>query len=472
MLGSESKAVPSLARGDGVSNLKFSMTLITSPQSLQTEQALELLEGIIAQSQADGITVTLKARDKALSRFSENQLTQNMETNKLSVTITSYYGQRSASAYTTDLTPASLAETRKVSESMARLAPEDPEWVPLLEPQSYEDRLPGYSEVTANFSPLARGEIVQQVCTQAKQGGVESSGIISTDVSVTAIANSAGLRALGKTTDADFSVTAKQDNGSSWLQRSAIEVTDIPVAQITEQVIEKAIASRNPREIQPGFYPVIFEGAAFASLLPWVVWNLNAREADEGRSFMSRFDSEGQVIGNLLGEQLFSPLVQVERQPSHPLLQDINFCSNGLANTDLSIIKDGIPQTIFYSRYWAQKMGKRPQGDLYPIVMQGSNQSTADLIAQTDRGILVTRAWYVRYVNPRTLEVTGMTRDGTFWIEGGKIAYPIKNLRFNQCLPAMLKDIEQVSQVQRYGSLVVPGVKVGSFCFTSITDSI
>jgi len=227
------------------------MALITSPQSLQPEQALELLEGIIAQSDAEGITVTLKARDKALSRFSENQLTQNMETNKLSVTITSYYGQRSASAYTTDLTPASLAETRQISETMARLAPEDPEWMPLLEPQSYEDRLPGYSEVTANFSPLARGEIVQQVCTQAKQGGVESSGIISTDVSVTAIANSAGLRGVGRTTDADFSVTAKQGNGSSWLQRSAIEVTDIPVAQITAQVIEKAIASRDPREVQP-----------------------------------------------------------------------------------------------------------------------------------------------------------------------------------------------------------------------------
>lgn len=448
------------------------MTLITSPQSLQSEQALELLEEIITQSEADGVYVTLKAKEEALSRFSENQLSQNMETTKLSVSITSYFGQRSASAYTTEITPESLKETRERSESLARLAPLDPEWVALLPPQTYEDRLAGYSQITANFSPLARGEIVQKVCNQAKKAGVVSTGTVSTDVSLLAIANSAGLRAVGSTTESDFSVTAKQDNGSSWLQTSAIDITDLAFTEITEKVINRAIASRNPREISPGFYPVVFEGAAFASLLPWVIWNLNAREADEGRSFMSRFDSQGQVIGNLVGEQLFSPLVQVDRQPTHPLLQARTFCSNGLPNQDLSIIKDGIPETILYSRYWAQKMNKIPQGDLYPIVMKGSEQTTADLISQTERGILVTRAWYVRYVNPRTLEVTGMTRDGTFWLEDGKIAYPIKNLRFNQSLPTMLKEVEQVSQVQRYGGVVVPGVKVGSFCFTSTTDSV
>lgn len=448
------------------------MTLITTPQSLQPEQALELLDGIIAKSEAEGVFVTLKAKDEALSRFSENQLTQNMETNKLSVSITSYFGKRSATVYTTELTTSSLEEARQHSETLARLAPEDPEWVPLLSPQTYEDRLSGYSQTTANFSPLARGEIVQRVCNQAKKAGVESSGTISTDVSVIALANSAGLKAVARTTEADFSVTARQENGSSWLNRSAIDIQDIPVEEITEQVINRAIATRNPREITPGIYPVILEGAAMASLLPWVIWNLNARGADEGRSFMSRLDNEGKVIGNLVGEPIFSPIVQVERQPSHPLLQTSNFCSNGIPNTNLTIIENGIPKTLFYSRYWAEKMGKIAQGDLFPVVMKGSEKTTAELIAQTPRGILVTRAWYVRYVNPRTLEVTGMTRDGTFWIEDGQIAYPIKNLRFNQNLPAMLKDIEQVSQVQRYGSVVVPGVKVSSFCFTSITDSI
>jgi predicted Zn-dependent protease len=136
------------------------------------------------------------------------------------------------------------------------------------------------------------------------------------------------------------------------------------------------------------------------------------------------------------------------------------------------VIKDGVPQTLSYSRYWAQQQDKEPTGAMFPIVMSGSNQSLADLIAQTERGILVNRAWYVRYVNPRTLEVTGMTRDGTFWIEDGQIAYPIKNLRFNQSLPEMLREVDALSTVQRFGSSVVPGIRVKAFNFSSVTDSV
>ncbi|MGL5795523.1 MAG: metallopeptidase TldD-related protein, partial [Waterburya sp.] len=136
------------------------------------------------------------------------------------------------------------------------------------------------------------------------------------------------------------------------------------------------------------------------------------------------------------------------------------------------IIKDGIPQTLAYSRYWAEKQNTKPTGSIYPIVMTGSEQTVADLIASTERGILVSRAWYVRYVNPKTLEVTGMTRDGTFLIEDGKLVHPIKNLRFNQCLPTMLKNVVAVSQAQRCGGSVIPGCKVENFHFSSITDSV
>ena len=162
----------------------------------------------------------------------------------------------------------------------------------------------------------------------------------------------------------------------------------------------------------------------------------------------------------------------MQRNPSYPLLQSSTFFNDGMKKDDLEIIKAGIPQTLFYSRYWAQKQGKTATGGMSPIVMLGSNQSLEDLIAQTERGILVSRAWYVRYVNPRTLEVTGMTRDGTFWIEQGKIAYPIKNMRFNQCLPELLAHVEALSSVERYGNTVAPGVKVKAFNFSSITDSV
>jgi predicted Zn-dependent protease len=442
-----------------------------TPTLLNEDEALSIVESAIAHSEAEGVFVSLNASESSLSRFSENQISQNIAKSKFSLTITSYFGKRSASASTTEFDPEAISQTIRRAEDLARVAPEDPEWVPLLEPQVYDNRLPAFDDETAMLAPLARGEIVERVCTLCNKANANGSGTLSTSASVRAIGNSLGLRAFDRSTESDFSVTARLDNGSSWGNRTASAIASLPIAEITERVIERAIASCNPRKIQPGVYPVVFDAAAFASLLPWVIWNLDARTADEGRSFMSRHDEAGNPNGNRLGEAMFSPLLQVRRNAAHPLLRAGTFFDDGLSNSEKEIIKDGVVQTLSYSRYWAQEKGKQPTGFLSPIVMEGSDRDISDLIAQTERGILVNRAWYVRYVNLRTLEVTGMTRDGTFWIEDGKIAYPIANLRFNQCLPDMLRDIEALSSVQRHSS-VVPGVKVKAFNFSSATDSI
>jgi predicted Zn-dependent protease len=447
------------------------------PTLLSKDEALDLVEKVIQQSEAEGVFVSLSASESALSRFSENQMTQNLSRNKFSLSITSYFGKRSASASTTELDLDAIKDTIERSQELARIAPEDPEWVPLLEPQDYEQRTPAFDEATATFSPLARGEIVQRVCAMCRGArpyapGVEGSGTLSTAAFLQAVGNSRGLRACDRGTEADFSFTARIEDGSSWSQRTAFAVDQLPIEPLTEQLIERALSSRQPREVSPGKYPVVFDGAAFAGLLAWVMWNFDARAADEGRSFMSRTDEMGKPAGNRLGEQLFSPLVQVQRNPAHPLLQSGTFFGDGLSNRYLEVIKNGIPQTLSYSRYWAEQQGKEPTGAMFPIVMSGSNQSLTDLIAQTERGILVNRSWYVRYVNPKTLEVTGMTRDGTFWIEEGQIAYPIKNLRFNQSLPEMLRDVDALSSVERFDSSIVPGVRVKAFNFSSVTDSI
>ncbi|MEO0847899.1 MAG: TldD/PmbA family protein [Cyanobacteria bacterium J06648_1] len=448
------------------------MTLATLNSFLTKEEALALIDLAIAQSQADGVFISLSASETALSRFSENQISQNVRKNTFSLTVTSYFGKRSASAATTELDHEAIAQTVRRAEDLARIAPEDPEWVELLPNQTYSDRLPAFDQATATLSPLAKGEIIQEVCSLSQDAGVNGSGTLSFRVSLGAIGNSAGLRGCDRTTEADFSYTARIDNGSSWNRCTASRIDQLPVKDLTQKVIERATASRNPQNIAPGDYTVVFEPAAFASLLPWVVWNLDARAADEGRSFMSRRDDAGQPMGNKVGEQLFNPIVQVERNPAHPLLQSDRFFGNGLSNNQLDIIKNGISQTLSYSRYWAKEQHREPTGAMYPIVMAGSDQTVADLIASTARGILVTRAWYVRYVNPRTLEVTGMTRDGTFLIENGKISHPVKNLRFNQSLPTMLNNVVAVSKAQRCGGSVIPGCKVENFHFSSITDSI
>lgn len=448
------------------------MTLATTSLLLGEDEALSLIAQTIQNSEAEAVFVSLAASESALTRFSENQITQNLSKNDVKLTVTSIFGRRCASCATTDLTPEAIAQTLRRSEELARFAPEDPEWVPLLEPQTYEARTPGFDEATATLSPLARGEWVERVCARSRRAGVEGSGTLSAGVSLQAIGSSTGLQVCDRTTTADFSYTARIEDGSSWDCNSAIAFSQLPLEETAQTVIDRAQQSRNPREMQPGVYPVIFSSAAFAELVSWVAWDLDARAADEGRSFMSRTDEAGNPIGNRVGEPLFSPLVQVQRDPAHPLLQSSRFFSEGLPNLPLDIIRDGIPQTLSYSRYWAQEKGKEATGFFSPIVIAGSEKSLADLIAQTERAILVSRAWYVRYVNPRTLEVTGMTRDGTFWIENGKIAYPVKNFRFNQSLPEMLRDVDALSRVQRYDSSVVPGARVKVFNFSSVTDSV
>jgi predicted Zn-dependent protease len=448
------------------------MTLATNSILISPDEALSLLETVLHHSQAEDVTVTLNNTEESLTRFSENQISQNLTTRQFNLSITSYFGKRCASASTNELEPDAIIATLRRSEELAQVAPEDPEWVPPLEPQTYDDRMPGFDQETANLSPLRKGKIIQKVCQLATQSNIEASGTLSSEAILFAVANSRGLRACNRLTSADFSVTARIETGSAWTQRTACSVNQLPIKSLTETIINRALLSRNPREISPGIYPVVFDGAAFSDLLEWVIWNLDARAADEGRSFMSRTNSEGKPMGNRIGEPLFSPLIQVQRNPSHPLLQSSTFFNDGMKKDHLEIIKAGIPQTLFYSRYWAQKQGKTATGGFSPLVMLGSNQSLEDLIAQTERGILVSRAWYVRYVNPRTLEVTGMTRDGTFWIEQGKIAYPIKNMRFNQCLPELLANVEALSSVERYGNTVAPGVKVKAFNFSSITDSV
>ncbi len=448
------------------------MTPVAAPTLMSEDQALSLVEKVINQSEAEGVFVSLSTGEEALSRYSENQISQNISKTRFNLTITSYFGTRSASASTTEIDLEAIAQVIRRSEELARIAPEDPEWVPLLEPQDYEQRTPAFDRATASLSPLERGKIVQRVCALSAKANVDGSGTLSTEAFLRAVGNSQGLRACNQRTEADFSFTARIGDGSSWSQRTAWAVDQLPIESLTEQLIERAIRSSHPQEVNPGTYPVVFDGAAFADLLSWVIWNLDARAADEGRSFMSRTDVAGKPVGNCLGEAMFSPLVQVQRDAAHPLLQLGTFSGDGLSNGYLKLIDDGVPKALSYSRYWAAQQGKQPTGSLAPIVMDGANQSLRDLIAQTEQGILVSRAWYVRYVNARSLMVTGMTRDGTFWIENGQIAYPIKNLRFNQSLPEMLRDVDALSTVQRYGSSVVPGVRVRAFNFSSVTDSV
>ena len=233
--------------------------------------------------------------------------------------------KKTASASTTEFDEEAILNTLKRSEELAHFTPSNPEFVELLSSQKYDSRIPAFDQNTANISPLEIGRKIKHACELAKKCEVNGSGILSTSASMKVIGNSKGLRAYNQGTNAEFSFTGKISNGSSWDSNTAYTINNLPIIEMTEKVIEKAIASCNPQEVKPGVYPVILTPCAVGNLIPWVMWNLDARSADEGRSFMSLRDNKNNIIGNRLGESLFNSLVNIKRDSSHPFITRFNF---------------------------------------------------------------------------------------------------------------------------------------------------
>ncbi len=228
----------------------------------------------------------------------------------------------------------------------------------------------------------------------------------------------------------------------------------------------------NAKAIEPGKYTVILEPAALMaaddlSLLGGLMYSLDAREADEGRSFLSKKGG-----GNRKGEKLFDERINIYSDPLNAEVPGSAFDGEGLPTKRMTWIEKGVVKNLYYSRFWAQK--NRQPATAFPsgFIMEGGTQSTAELIKSTAKGILVTRLWYIRDVDPQTLLYTGLTRDGTFYIENGQIKFPIKNLRFNESPIIMLNNLEAIGRPQRLGGNLVPPLKIRDFTFTSLSDAV
>ena len=237
--------------------------------------------------------------------------------------------------------------------------------------------------------------------------------------------------------------------------------------------MRKASASADAKALEPGKYTVILEPAAAAGLLAFMFNDFRAREADEGRSFLSKKGG-----GNRIGEQVFDPRVNFTADPSHPQAVVLPWDDDGLPRERMPIVTDGKVANLQYTRWWAQKQGKRAVGEPGNIIMAGGTKSTAELIRTTAKGILVTRTWYIRSVDPQTVLLTGLTRDGTFYIENGAIKYPLKNFRFNESPVIMLNNIEELGRPVRVKGdeseliMVLPPMKIRDFTFTSLSDAV
>ena len=428
-------------------------------------------------STADAARANISSGSRGNTRFAVNQVSTGGDNYDTAVTVTAYAGRRTASSTTNQLDDASLRQTVQMAERLARLAPEDPEFLPELDPQRYEAGR-SWSEATAALDPQGRAEAVRAITAPATQGGLVSTGYLDTRAGASAVANSKGLFAYARGSAAALTTTVRTPDGtgSGWAGASHHDWARIDAAALGARAAEKARASRHPAAVEPGRYTVVFEPTAVGNLVQFIAFALSARAADEGRSF---FSTPGG--GNKRGMKVVDERVTLMSDPFDPDVAGTPFTSEGLPTRRSVWIENGVVKNLNYDRYWAQKKGVSPTASGGSLRMSGGTSTMDEMIASTQRGLLVTRFWYLRPVDQRTILYTGLTRDGTFLIENGKITRAVKNLRFNDSPVFMLNNLEALGTPVRVSAsedggpgqaVMVPPMKVRDFNFTSLSDAV
>jgi predicted Zn-dependent protease len=374
------------------------------------------------------------------------------------------------------LDDASLRRTVDLASRLARLAPEDPELMPELGQQRYT-AVEAFVEATADLDAEARAEAIGRAIGAATSAGkpagtIFSAGYLEANARAIAVATSNGLFAYHRSTDADFSVTARTPDGtgSGWARGGARDWSAVDPEAIGRVAAQKAVSSRNPQELAPGLYTAVLEPQAVNDLIPLLGGALNARNADEGRSAFSKPGG-----GTRIGEKVADERVTLYSDPADEGLLGQPFDAEGLPVRRMVWIEKGILKNLAYSRFWAQKQGKEPTG--FPLTgglaLAGGTKSTEELIAGCSRGVLVTHFFYIRALDPRTVLQTGLTRDGAFLIENGRVTKPLKNFRWNESPLLMLNRLEDIGRPEPTAAgRQMPALRVRDFNFASLSDAV
>ncbi|MXV50811.1 TldD/PmbA family protein [Pedobacter sp. HMF7647] len=435
---------------------------------LKKEEAQALLKKVLNYSKADACELGLEGSTGGNIRYARNAVSTAGENSSMSLEVSSTYGKRTGVATINEFDDASLEKVVRRSEELAKLAPEDSEYMPPLGPENFTESITFNSD-TAAINPEKRAEAVAQSLQIAKDKNLEAAGFLENSTAFRAIMNSKGLFAYNSSTDIDFSVTlrTKDGKGSGYVNVSYNDVRKFDPKTLSTVAAGKALSSVNAKAIEPGKYTVILEPLAAADMLGGLFRGFDARSAEEGRSFMSK--KGGQTR---LGEQLFNEKVTIYSDPLNAELPSATWNNEGMPLKKTIWVDKGVVKNLSYSRYWAQQKNVKPLPGAFRVIMEGGTKSLEDLIKETEKGILVTRFWYIRMVDPQTVLQTGLTRDGTFYIENGQIKYPIKNFRFNESPVIMLNNVEELGKPVRSGNIVVPPMKIRDFTFTSLSDAV
>lgn len=449
---------------------------------LGQERIKEIAEAILASSSADQTEVIIQAGESALTRFANSAIHQNVAEAdngvRIRIILKSPDGARIGIASTNRLDKEALAGTLETAFAIARLQPPNPDFKSLPGPQPVP-QLTVFSEATAGCSPERRARGAGTICTLAREAGAVASGALTTETLEIGVANSLGIFAYFPTTYADLNTVVMSDTGSGYAAALALDVGDLDFEALGREAVDKSLRSRNPRPFEPGDYPVVFEPYAVQDFLQMMTWTgFGAVAFQEGRSFMA-----GKI-----GQQIVDPRVSIWDDGQDPRGLPFPFDFEGVPKQHVDLIKNGVARGVVWDSYRAGKeegrtstghaIGAGPIGPMPINLFFGAGDATLeDMIRMTERGLYVTRFHYTRPVEPTRMVVTGMTRDGTFLIEKGEIAYPVKNLRFTQGYLEALNHVEMIGKAPRLLTGIasiardsVPALKLSQFRFTGATE--
>jgi len=429
---------------------------------------------IFKLSDADETEVEIGVVTDALTRFANNTIHQNVAEQVLTVSVRTVLDGRTARATTNKTDDDSLRRVVAASKSLARSQPRIPGLLPMPGPQKY-GKVARYFENTAYATPADRARAVARVVELAEKNKQTAAGIFTTGVTQSAIVNTKGLFASHRQTRAEFSITILESDSSGWAKANAPDLGRIDPDALARSASEKSAASRNPSEAAPGRWTVILEPAAVLDLVGFLFYDFAGTAVKDQRSCFNK----------RMGKHVMGENITLHDDVFHPLQSGAPFDGEGMPRQQVLLVDKGIPSNLVYARATAKKMKAKPTGHGMPLpneygeapmnlVFGGGNSSVDDMVRSTERGVLVTRLWYIREVDPYEKVLTGMTRDGTFLVQDGRVAGGIRNFRFNQGILEMLSNVELLGPAVRAAGeesfeMVVPPMKVRNFHFSEVT---
>lgn len=441
---------------------------------LTEAEAKALLQKVLKYSKADECEVNLLGELRGNLRYARNEVSTSGLLINQNLSVQSSFGKKVGVATIDEFDEASIEKVVRRSEELANLAPENPEYMGVLEPQTYL-KGSGYFESTAKMTPESRADAVAKSLGLSKGQNLQAAGFLENRNGYTAMMNSKGLFAYYANTNVNFSLTVRTDDGtgSGYVIKGYNDFNKLDTAKASSIAVQKSLGSKGAKALEPGKYTVILEPTAAVVLLENIYFDMDARGADEGRTFFSKPGGKTKM-----GEKIVDERVTFYSDPQHPDLPASPWSGDGQAQGKTKWIEKGVVKNLSYSRYWAAQKGVKPLPGPNNMIMEGGTATLEEMIKSTKRGILVTKLWYIRPVDPQTLLLTGLTRDGTFYIEDGKIKHPIKNFRFNESPIIMLNNLETLGVSERVvstesdQSYMVPPMKIREFTFSSLSDAV